>query len=255
MIMYKAIVPGCIGHGMTFRDAAEPAARAGFEGYWFNIKADSEMPADETRDLLARTALRAAGFDLPVQFRADDAAFEADLARLGALARYAAEIGASRSATWILPSSNTLTYQENFAMHSARLRKVCEVLREYGILLGLEFVGPQTARRGAKYEFAHNLDQMLELCEDIGTGNCGLLLDAWHWDMAGQTRADFKKFSAGQVALVHINDAPDGIAPDEQIDSVRKLPGETGVLKISEFFGGLKSIGYDGPVLAEPFVP
>jgi len=253
--MYKTVAPGAVGHGLTFKDAAEGAAKAGFEGYWFGPEDDWNVPAGETKELLQKTYLKAAGFGLPVQFRQDAAAFEADLANLGKYAQYAVEIGALRCATWILPRSDTLTFNENYELHRSRLKKVCEIFNEYGITLGLEFVGPLTARQGAKYTFIHNLDQMLSLCADIGTGNCGLLLDIWHWDLAGQTFTDFEKFGNDQVALVHINDAPAGIPPDEQADTARRLPGETGVLRIAEFFGGLKKIGYDGPVLAEPFVP
>jgi sugar phosphate isomerase/epimerase len=36
-------------------------------------------------------------------------------------------------------------------------------------------------------------------------------------------------------------------------DSPRKLPGETGVLRIADFMGGLREAGYTGPVVAEPF--
>jgi len=52
---------------------------------------------------------------------------------------------------------------------------------------------------------------------------------------------------------VHVNDAPDGISVEEQVDNVRALPGETGVIGIAGFLGTLKDIGYDGPVMVEPF--
>jgi sugar phosphate isomerase/epimerase len=253
--MYKTVSPGAIGHGKSFKDAAEACAKAGFKGYWFEMWSDAALPAGETRALLAKTGLRAAGFGLPVDFRGEKAEFEADLAKLETHARYAESIGATRCATWILPYSNTLPYAENFILHRDRLRACCEVLKAHGITLGLEFISPPKLRKGVKHEFAHNLDQMLELCAAIGTGNAGLLLDVWHWDMAGLPRADFSKFTGKQVALVHINDAPEGIPVSEQEDLARRLPGETGVLRIAEFFDGLKSIGYDGPVLAEPFTP
>lgn len=38
------------------------------------------------------------------------------------------------------------------------------------------------------------------------------------------------------------------------MDVIRALPGSTGILRIDEFFEGLKNMGYTGPVLAEPFV-
>jgi len=251
--MYKAFSPGDLGHGSAFKDAAKIGAEAGYEGYWFSIVGDSKLDVNETKDLLAETGLRAAGFGLPVEFRQDETVFNNDLKNLESYAKYAADIGAKRTATWILPFSDTLTYEENFKLHRSRLKKCYDVLNDYGILLGLEFVGPPSIRRGKKYDFAYNLDQMLELCDAIDKGKCGLLLDVFHWDLAEQTREDFSKITNGQVSLVHINDIPAGIPREEQLDGDRRLPGETGVLKIAEFFEGLKSIGYDGPVVAEPF--
>jgi sugar phosphate isomerase/epimerase len=253
--MYKTISPGMVGHSMCFTDAAESCSKAGFEGYWFSTEGDFDIPAGKTKELLAKTGLRAAGFGLPVEFRKETAVFESDYSKLENHVKYAAEIGAKRCVTWIMPFSDTLTYKENYELHSSRLKQCCEVLKEYDVVFGIEFVGPPKLRRGAKYEFIHNLDQALELCNDIGTGNCGLLMDVFHWDLAGQTKEDFKKITADQIALVHINDAPAGIPVEEQEDLVRKLPGETGVLRIADFFEGLKSVGYDGPVLAEPFEP
>jgi len=252
--MYKALSPGNIGHGLSFKESAKLGAKYGFEGYLFDIVGDSKIDVSETKELLAETGLRPAGFGLPVEYRTDDAAFDESFAKLEGYVKYADAIGANRCATWVLPFSETYTWEENFELHRSRLKKCCEVLKEYGMILGMEFVGPPKLRRGVKHEFIHNLDQMLELIDAIGTGNAGFLLDVWHWDMAGQTKDDWKKITNEMVALVHIMDAPEGIPVEEQDDLIRRLPGDTGVLKIDDFFDGLKSIGYDGPVAAEPFV-
>ena len=53
--------------------------------------------------------------------------------------------------------------------------------------------------------------------------------------------------------MVHVNDAPAGIAWDEQIDTVRTLPMETGVIDLAGFMQALQEMGYDGPVMPEPF--
>ena len=53
--------------------------------------------------------------------------------------------------------------------------------------------------------------------------------------------------------MVHVNDAPAGIARDEQIDTVRTLPMETGVIDLAGFMQAMQEIGYDGPVMPEPF--
>ena len=252
--MYKTLAPGCIGHGKTFKEAAIPAAKHGFEGYWFDIVSDSRVDLSETRELLEQSKLRASGFSLPVEFRTDEETYRQDMEKLPSFAKYAAEIGANRCITWIMPGSETYDYAENFEQHRSRLKPAAEIFKDHGILFGLEFIGSPDLINSAKFKFIHDLDRMLELCDVIGTGNCGILVDIWHWDMAGQTRDDFKKFTnPDQIVLVHINDAPAGIPVGQQRDGLRKLPGETGVLRIAEFFDGLKSAGYTGPVMPEPF--
>ena len=134
------------------------------------------------------------------------------------------------------------------------LVQTMEMLKEKGILFGLEFLGPKKLRKGVKHEFIHDLDGMLKLCDAIGTGNCGILMDAWHWDMAEQKFEDFDKFtSPDMIVCAHIMDAPANIPADEQDDIVRRLPGTTGIINIEAFFAGLKKVGYEGPVLVEPF--
>ena len=251
--MYKCYSPGNIGHGGRFKDVAEIGAKAGYEGYFFDIVGDSQIPVEETKEILAKYNWKAGGFALPLEFRTDEKTFEEGFAKLEDYVKYASAIGANRCVTWIFPFSDTYTWEENFEIHRSRLKKCCEVLKEYDMVFGMEFIGPPKLRRGVKHEFIHTLDQMLELCDAIGTGNTGLLLDVWHWDMARQTKDDFKKITNKQVALVHIMDAPEGIAIEDQEDLIRRLPGETGVLKIADFFDGLISIGYDGPVVCEPF--
>jgi sugar phosphate isomerase/epimerase len=97
------------------------------------------------------------------------------------------------------------------------------------------------------------MDAMLALGAAIGTGNVGLLLDVWHCYTAHVTLDDLKQLSKEDVVYVHINDAPAGIDTDDQIDNVRALPGETGVIPLPEIVGILNDIGYDGPVTPEPF--
>jgi sugar phosphate isomerase/epimerase len=253
-MFYKALAPGCIGHGVRFTDAAGLAAKHGFEGYWFDAGMDFEGDPDKSKELLNRHGLRAAGFGLPVEFRMDDKEYKEDMAKLPALLDFAEKIGVARCATWILPAHNSRSFEENFELHRSRLRPAARMLEDHGMLLGLEFVGPKKSRSHAKHEFIYDLDGMLKLCGAIGTGNCGILMDAWHWHMAGQVFDDFSKFTSPDlIACVHIMDAPLNIPDDEQEDSARRLPGATGVIHIDEFFAGLATVGYEGPVLAEPF--
>ena len=253
--MYKAFSSGLLGFGG--RSAAEDAPLAvkyGYEGIDFDIAKESQGDASAFRALLEDNNLKSGGFGLPVEYRTSQEVFEADMKKLPGYCDFAKKIDTDRCVTWILPSSDTLDYNANFKLHKDRLTMAAKVLEEYGIRFGLEFVGPPSARAAGKYEFIHNLEGILELISAIGTSNLGLLMDVWHWDMAQQTPDDFKKIpNKDWVVMVHINDAPAGISLDKQQDLSRELPGATGILKIKEFFKGLQSLAYDGPVYVEPF--
>jgi sugar phosphate isomerase/epimerase len=127
------------------------------------------------------------------------------------------------------------------------------VLRDEGCRFGIEFIGPRTYRAAFRHEFIHTLDGVMELNAAIGTGNVGLLLDSWHLYTSGGTIAEMERLTNDDVVVVHVNDAPAGIAPDEQVDTVRTLPMETGVIDLVGFMRALRKIGYDGPVMPEPF--
>lgn len=254
--MYKAIAPGSIGHPLPLREAARPVAENGFSGIWLSLPQDMSSSAEETKELLSKYNLKPSGFGLPVEYLKDEATYMEGIEKLKNTAKFAREIGIERCMTWMLPASNTLTYRENFELHRKRLKLPAQILREQGIRLGLEFLGPPKLRRGVKYSFIHNLDQAMSLCYAIGTGNMGLILDLWHWDLAGQEEEDFLKLpDQSWIVAVHVMDAPAGIPFEDQEDLARSLPGSTGVLKADSFFQGLQDIEYDGPVIPEPFVP
>lgn len=251
--MFTALIPYAIGVHLPFEQSARLAAAHGFQGITLDLGYLEQVGAPKMKDFLSQLGLRAGSFGLPVAFRDSDDQFQQSLERLPAQAKLAAEVGCRHCSTWILSWSDELTFAENFAFHRDRLRPAAQILADHGIGLGLEFLGPKTLRDGHKYEFIHTIDGMLELADAIGTGNVGLLLDAWHWYTSKAPLSDIEKLEAKQVVDVHINDAPRGKAIDEQIDNIRCLPGETGVIDITGFLRALQSIGYDGPVGAEPF--
>lgn len=253
--MYQAIAPGSIGHPISLKEAAAPVAASGFTGIWLGIPQD-ENQAEETKELLGRYNLRPAGFGLPVDYLKDEATYNEGIEKFKKQIKFARDIGLERCMTWMLPASDTLAYRDNFEMHRSRLELPARILAEHGMRLGIEFLGPPKLRRGVKYPFIHNLDQAMGLCYAIGTGNVGLILDLWHWDLADQEYGDFLKLpDQSWIVAVHVMDAPAGIPAEEQEDLARSLPGSTGVLKAAQFFQGLIDLKYDGPVIPEPFVP
>jgi sugar phosphate isomerase/epimerase len=230
-------------------------ARAnGFEGISIEQGEIAEVggPAVAAR-LLAASGLRAANAGLPVDFRTTDEAFERGL---GALPAYAADLvtlGCDRVATWLLPASDTLPYEENLALHRDRLGAAAAVLGRSGIRLGLEYVGPLPSRAGKRYPFIYDQAGLFALIEAMGQPNVGILLDAWHWYTTGSNLGELAALSNESVVLVHVNDAPAGVAVTGQQDLVRRMPGETGVIDIAAFMQALADMSYDGPVVVEPF--
>jgi len=250
--MFRSLSPGAIGVQVAgLGEGLALAARHGFEGYHFGLGEAASLGVSQVLDLAGETGVRLSAWGFPLDFRGEQTAYEASLSELPRLAQVAAELGVLRTATWIMPASDELTYEENFQLHAERLKPAAHILAGQGIRLGLEYVGPQTSRLGKRHEFVHTMAQMMDLCTSIGS-NVGFLLDAWHWYTAGETAEDLRQLSPEQVVDVHVNDAPDRPVA-EQMDTVRALPGETGVIDIATFLGELGGIGYDGPVMVEPF--
>ncbi len=252
--MYKNLSPGAVGISGETRQIMQWAKEAGFEGVDLNAGEAARSP-EAVKDLYAEFGLRVGGFGLPVDFRKDEDTFSEGLAKLPALAAAAQAVGCTRCPTWITPASDELDFSANFEQHRRRLKACAEILKDHDIWLGLEFVGPKTSRAGKRYEFIWNMKGMLELAEAIGTGNVGLLLDAWHWYTSHGTVDELKALRGEQVVYIHVNDAPEGVPVDEQIDNVRRLPGATGVIDIGAFLRCMDEIGCTAPVTAEPFSP
>ena len=190
---------------------------------------------------------------LPVQFRTTDEEFRKTVAALPARAKLLAELGAFRVCTWILPGHNELTYRRNFELHRKRLAEVAAILKDHGLSLGLEFVGPKTSRDRSRFPFIHTVEEQLELNEAIGSDNVGILLDSYHWFTSGGSLSEIEKLTGKQIVEVHVNDARPGIPVDQLPDGKRALPCSTGVIDLKGFMAALGKIGYDGPVTCEPF--
>jgi sugar phosphate isomerase/epimerase len=251
--MFRNLCAGCVGITADFDICLELAQCHGFQGMDPAGDFTRAGVAASRRERYAAVGLQPGGWALPVEFRQDDAAFQAGVRELPRFARAARELGCLRCSTWVPSWCDELTYRQQYALWRDRFRAIAEVLGEHDCRLGLEFLGPRTLRDGHPYEFIHTLPQMMEMVRDIGLGNVGLLLDSWHWYTSGSTAAEIRGLSDADVVYVHINDAPAGIPVDQQIDSVRALPGETGVIDVTGFLQALRDIGYRGPVTPEPF--
>lgn len=247
---------GAIGVGADGREAIRLAHQYGFESVAPSPGFLAKLSADELQELAADMKAKklvwgAAG--LPVDFRGEESAFSAGMKRLADFAAPLQRAGASRIGTWLSPAHRSLTYLANFRLHARRLREVGKALADHGQRLGIEYVGPKTSWTAGRYPFVHTMAEAKELLAEINQPNVGLMLDSWHWYTAHETEADLLTLTGQQVIACHLNDAPAGVAVDQQVDNRRDLPCATGVIDLKTFLGALVKIGYDGPVCAEPF--
>jgi len=250
--MYRCFSPGMIGVDRQFPDAAALAADHDFEGIAVDPGYLQAVGPDEYRAVLDEHDLRPGVMGLPFRVDGDQSDYEAGLEDFDELAATAAEIGCERASTYIFPWSDERDFESNFAFHRDRIEPVAQTLADYGIRLGLEYIGPKTFREGHDYEFVHTAEGMLDLCAAIDADNVGLLLDSWHWYTAGEDAETLRALTNDDVVEVHVNDAPER-PRDEQIDTERRLPATTGVIDIATFLSELDALDYDGPVSVEPF--
>ncbi len=255
--MYATIGPEALGiRGLSLPEAIALARDSGFAGLSFDIRlaaqAVEERGLDAVLAQFSRAGVRPANWSLPVAWR-DDERWEIDLRDLPRLAAVGRELGATRTATYMPSGSDERPYQENFDWHVARLRPIAEVLQDEGCRFGIEYIGPRTFRAQFRHEFIHTLAGLMDLIAAIDVPNVGVMLDSWHLFASGGALADLDRLTNRDIVAVHVNDAPAGIPWDDQIDTVRTLPTETGVIDLAGFMRTLQKLEYDGPVMPEPF--
>ena len=256
--MYTSLMAGAIGlRGLSLEDSIDLAANAGFDGVWFDI-AEAKAIADDkgvdyVKDLFASKGVKPGGWGATVRWQ-DDANRDADLEALKPLAALGVELGNPFTTSGIMPANNDRPYDEQYAFVLERLTPYAETLKSEGVSLGIEFIAPKTTRDMFKHQFIYKMTDMLKLGEAVGTGNVGVLFDIWHHWTGHGTLADMDALTTKNVFVVHVNDAPLGLEVDEQMDLSRALPMETGGIdEAPAMIAKLAAIGYDGPVIAEPF--
>lgn len=248
--------PGSIGVSGDQMQTIELAARHGFESIEPQGDFLSGLSVGKLEEVLAAMTTGGLVFGtagLSVEFRQGEDKFAEGMKKLPELAAGLKRAGVRRVGTWLMSGHASLTYLENFRQHARRLRSVAEVLKDQGIRLGMEYVGTKTIWTRQRYPFIHTLKEMRDLMAEIGTGNAGVILDSWHCWQADDTLAELQALKNEEVISVDLNDAPNGVAKDQQVDGRRELPCATGVIDVGSFLKALNQIGYDGPVRAEPF--
>ncbi|PHI21967.1 xylose isomerase [Lewinellaceae bacterium SD302] len=251
-----SLKPDAIGVNMPIDELLPLAQKIGFEAVAVSSDWLLQMPEVQLSNLQSRMSdlgLTYGSAGMPLQFRETEKRFKNDLAALGKHAVVMRKAGITRVGTWIMPSHNELTYEENMDLHISRLRQAAKIYADNGIRLGLEYVGPKTLHDAARYGFIRTGRQLKRMIEEIDVAGVGVILDSFHWYTSGETAEHLKIWRNEDIVAVDLNDADKRLSKETQIDGNRELPGATGMIDLMTFVGYLKAVGYDGPVRAEPF--
>lgn len=251
-----SINPGAIGVKLNQAGLLDAAIKYGFEAIVAFPKELANMKPGVLNNLLEKMKAKSISWGaagLPLDFRKSKDVFDQGMKELPAFSKALQQAGATRMNTWIMPTNDTLTYRENFKQHAERLGAVAKVIADYGINLGLEYVGPKTLMARDRYSFIRSMKETKELIVDTKAPNIKIQLDSFHWFCAEETAEDILSLDKNDIVTVDLNDATKGRTAAEQIDGQRELPGDSGVIDIKAFLDALIKIGYDGPVRAEPF--
>jgi sugar phosphate isomerase/epimerase len=244
------------GGGLPLDEYLALAARHSFSAADFNLESAHQLGLERAADLFESNGILPASFGLPVEWRKDEATFQAGLEKLPELAKFAQDLDCVRCCTWVLPDGgvSVADYRSN---SMRRFGKIARILADNGVRFGLEFIGPHHFRTNPENVWFYDIAGALEVADGVnalaGTQNTGLLVDCYHWHTAGNSTMDLASIPLEQVVHVHINDAPADVALEDLQDQVRELPGTTGAIDIVAFLSTLGALGYDGPVAPEVF--
>jgi sugar phosphate isomerase/epimerase len=252
-----ALNPGIIGVKSNFSETLDYAIKYGYEAISpFTDEVMNSYADAQLNEHLAKMKEYNISYDstnIPVEYRKDKTRFNNDFNNLKKYCETMEKQGATRMNTWIISSHNELTYNENMKQHAYRLGECAKVMKDYGVSIGLEYLGMRTMMSGGRYPFIGSMKEGKELIGEIGESNVGFVLDSFHWFCANDTIDDIRTLKPEEIITCDINDARDGFTRIEQQDGKRELPMTTGQINMKDFMQGILDIGYDGPVRTEPF--
>lgn len=254
--MIKTLSVQGLGQVKDLEELVRLAAENGFEAVETNgselKKFVHEKGTEGAKAFLRKEKVQIGSFGLPVQWRTSDEEFKRGLSNLIEDAAIFSQFGCTTCYTYILPSVDENVF--SFTLKATKRLKLCaQILREYGIHLGLEFVGPHHLRTKWKHPFIWKMEDTLDWIDFIHEENIGLLLDSFHWFTTEGTVDDILSLEASQITYVHLNDARD-VPVTEILDNDRLYPGE-GVIPLVDFLQALKKINYKGMVAQEILTP
>lgn len=242
-------------------EIAPLVSKYGMEG----IGVPRDIMEDEKKAIEAKSCLESYGLKwgllpTPVDFYAEktgDTEFAEGLEKLKRWAELAEKVGVRYSYNHVWNGSNSREFEENYEWNLTRIKQVWKVMDDFGILYGLEFLGPHPLQKSFAYPFINNIAGILSLASDVDE-RCGFLFDTYHWfcgSAANQGDLYLAAKNVRKMVNFHVNDGIQGRTHTEQEDLNRAVPLSTGVIDSAVPYRIFEESGYEGPVLIEALYP
>ncbi len=234
--MYKNLSVRAFGHTVTFDEACALATKHHFAG----VELDMEFLAalgthEKSAEWFEKTQLIPGGYVLRSAWQESEteAAFGESLRLVADDAKRSAALGCKRCFTTVPPASPTLDFYQHFDLVVPRLIRVAEILASHQVMLGFEFIGPQTMRPSDHKDFVHTLDGARTFAAAIGMHslNTGVVLDSFHWSASHGSINEIEHLDHHEVVFTQVDDS---------------------VADIAGFLDALRRIGYLGPLTLQP---
>lgn len=250
--MYRNLSTQALGFSAPQNEQIEMALSYGFRGMDLDLL-DYAQQVEARGEKMARRLIDSAGiqmgcFRLPVDLEADDAKFKGQVARLGGMVQYAAELGIQIGQTFLQPASNDLPMHENFERHRSRLAEIGQVLGSAGLRLAVGYNAVASAREGKSFEFIHTFDALDKLLAAVGSPHVGHSLDLWQNYICSAGIDAWQGLGPEKIVAVRVSSAPADIPPAQLEDRHRLVPSLEGPVPLLDAINALKAMNYAGPV-------
>jgi sugar phosphate isomerase/epimerase len=257
-----------VGLELPAKATIEVAAKAGFEGVDFMVRdlVEAGADVDGLRSRMDDLNLRGGAWVLPMNWKNDAEAFQADLKRLPRYAAVAERLGLARTGTWVRFETDPVdddarasgAQRERLADAATawqldRLGRIARILDDHGSRLGLEIIGSQAAPTGRGVRLVGTYAELRRRFGRLAAErpNVGVLVDTFHIFAAGEAVDDALTGGVESVVWVHLAD-PTRLDRSSLRDEERTLPGVSGTVLCKSLLETLAALGYDGPVTVEP---
>jgi len=201
--------------------------------------------------LAAEKSLQVGTFELPLDFRVEDAKFEASLSRLDVMSQICEQLNAKRAYINV-PASSGVPFQENFERYRLRVSAVADRLAGLGVKIGLALNATAEAAKRFENKFITTPEELLTLIKMIGKPNVGLMLDTWHWHLGGGTVETLRGLAADKVIAVRFADFPADMTVETAKTKHRLLLKPDPSTFSIQVMKWLNEINYDGPLATCP---